>query len=170
MHEGKNAYHKVLKDIERPARRNPHNSRFTERTTWASAISPPAPDIERTLDWKEFLVHSRFDHDATACQYCMSFADPRTLPASSAAVKCVPSLYQQSTIPLSGKRPRYRSIFTKALQVRRARDIVAPPSSRPKSRSMDEGPCKRMVVAKLPPVLPALRPLSPLLAGCEHLM
>lgn len=60
---------KIVKLVPRP---EPSKSRFAERATWISDIYSPEPEEGRNVDWKDFLEHSRFDHEAVACSFCTS--------------------------------------------------------------------------------------------------
>jgi hypothetical protein len=71
MYNSQETYHQVLKDIATLVQREPHSSRTAETTACLSDVYPPTPStVERTLDWKAFLKHPRFDHDTTVWLFC----------------------------------------------------------------------------------------------------
>ena len=168
MREGKQAYHQVLKDIETLTRTKPYSSRFAERTTWMSDVHPPTADNEHALDWREFLLHSRFDHDVAACSYCMRSVDLGPFPAplvagTFVATQDLSSFRQQSASSLTDKWSRCKSLLNNLRQSR----VDLRSSSKPVPQLARGAIGERAVVAELPPVLPALPCFSPLLEGCD---
>jgi hypothetical protein len=116
------AYHRVLKELYTSTQRRRFDRRVVEEDIdRADNASSSLLNVERTVDWKEFLSHSRFDHDAGACLYCAQSSHLEQVSASSVDVKYLPSLRQQVSYFLSEKWSHHRSMVVHILRLRCSR-------------------------------------------------
>lgn len=161
MLDSEQTYHRQSATTKHVPRTEPSNSHFRERTTWISDIHPLGSTNEGIVSWKDFLEHSRFDHDATACAFCIS-----NRLYNGVALQITPSIFPPATFPqqvaiyLSKIWSHQRSTIAK---LRKAHSVHGGPggacSLQPVTiRSVYES----TVVADSPPLLPPLRPSPPM--------
>lgn len=169
MHAPRQAYHDFLKPTNTSTETKSYNSRFVERTTWLSDIRPPAHDLERTLDWKEFLSHnSRSVHNATTCSYCVRSSGLGPLPVPDVAGSLdthndASCSRKQLASPVIDGWSRCRSVLYNILRFR----VGARVSSLPVLRSVRDRRCRSIMIDERAPVLPPLGRFAPLFEGFE---
>jgi hypothetical protein len=173
MLEGKETSHTKPKTIKLVPRTELSKSRFAERTTWTSDICPPEPEDGRSVDWKDFLDHSRSDHNAKACWFCVSdrLQDGVTLAPSvtrpTSQDMC--TFRQQAGVFFQGVWSRRKSVAARLLRLHRL-SIAASASLEGGLRCEQGLGSRRTTVPTIPPVLPPLRPVSPFFVSCERWM
>ncbi|KAJ8111193.1 hypothetical protein OPT61_g6155 [Boeremia exigua] len=140
-----------------------YKARAAARTTQTGDATPAQSNNDNALDWAEFLEHSRFDHDVANCSFCTSNRlDTATAApiASPAAARDVQSFRQQTVAYVSEAWSRHRLVLANLLRTHRA-------VSRALLLSVKRRGKERRVVADCPPVLPQLRPFSPLFRDAD---
>lgn len=128
--------------------------------------STTSDDDDRGLEWTEFISHSRLDHDATTCSFCISnrLDQPLLTPIPinpPPAKHKTHSFRRQAARYMSETWSRRRSHLMKVLRelrTQRAWGKVV----RWCSRLGGKGGRRERIVSDRPPVLPMLRPFSPL--------
>lgn len=170
MYQTEQAYQQSLQGTNFTTRTISYNSGFVERTTWVSDISPPTPGTERTLDWKEFLAHSRFDHDAAICMHCMHSSQFNDIPATPITGHNLPGVRSRLAPILPNILVGRTSMLAKITKFRFTRKTNVRCSSWQLPQPVNRCVHEKTVLGVLPPVLPALPPSSPLFKDCDLLV
>jgi hypothetical protein len=124
MDGGGREHHRWLQQAGSTTKGTVKHQLLGKDTEWSCEDGSYSFDDERALDWKEFLLHSRYDHDTITCVYCSG-----SLHIEHASAATCNRLLQSCQEP---------------------------------SVAANESSCEEKPFCECPPLLPPLRPISPL--------